>query len=112
MKRRCVRPPTATVRSDVTRTMQAPPTGGEAVGGSYPQVGAEQGYMNFLERRKGEVHRIYPLGTRAELCRRCRVRRNPGTSVERSIPEDRPTPPAMPCDHLQHTDARAEALGR
>ena len=68
-------------------------------------------WVNFSERRTSEVRTIYLLVTRAELLRRCRTRRNPGTSVKPSIPENRPTPPAMPCDHLQRTDARDEALG-
>jgi hypothetical protein len=38
-----------------------PLRGGEVGGGSYPQVGAERGYMNFLERRSGEVLRIILL---------------------------------------------------
>ena len=28
------------------------------------------------------------------------------------MPEDPPTPPAMPCNHLQHTDARDEVSGK
>jgi hypothetical protein len=32
--------------------------------------------------------------------RRCRTRRNSATSVRRSMPEDSPTPPAVPCNHL------------
>jgi hypothetical protein len=58
-----------------------------------------------------ELRRMLLMGTRADVFRRCRTRRNPGTSVNRSIPEDRPSPPAMPCDHLQHTCARDEDLG-
>ena len=68
--------------------------------------------MNFSERRKAEVSRIHLLGARTEHFRRCRTRRNLGTSVKRSIPEDPPTPPAIRCNHLQHTDARNEALGQ
>jgi hypothetical protein len=67
--------------------------------------------VNFGELRQDEVSRIYLLGTRAEHFRRCRTRRNPATSVKRSMPGDRPTPPAMPCNHWQHTDARDEASG-
>jgi hypothetical protein len=55
---------------------------------------------NFLERRQREVRRTRLLGTWANLFRRCRTRRNPGTSVRRSMPEESPTPPAVPCNHL------------
>jgi hypothetical protein len=42
----------------------------------------------------------YLLGTRAKPFRRCRTRRNAGTSLRRSTLEDSPTPPAVPCTHL------------
>jgi NAD(P)-dependent dehydrogenase (short-subunit alcohol dehydrogenase family) len=48
-----------------------------------------------LAGRQSEVRSIYLLGTRAESFRRCHTRRNLGTSAKRSIPEDRPTPPAL-----------------
>ena len=67
--------------------------------------------VNFGELRKGEVRTIYLLGSRAELFRRCHTRPNPGTSLKRSMPEDPLTPPAMPSNHLQHTDARDEVSG-
>jgi hypothetical protein len=67
--------------------------------------------VNFVELRKDEVRRIYLLDTRAELLGRCHTCRNPGTSLKWSIPEDPPTPPAMPSNHLQHTDARNEVPG-
>jgi hypothetical protein len=60
-----------------------------------------------LFRRPG-CHRIHTLqsllaifqtvshGTRAKVFRRCRTRRNSGTSVRRSTLEDSPAPPAVP----------------
>jgi hypothetical protein len=74
-------------------------------------LGRCEGVANFGELRKDEGLRIYLLGTRAELFGRCHTRRNPGTSLKWSMPEDPPTPPAMPCNHLQHTDARNEVSG-
>jgi hypothetical protein len=57
-------------------------------------------HVNFSELRKDEVRTIYHPGTRAELVRRCPTRRNSGTSLRRSMPEDSPTPTAAPCNHL------------
>ena len=47
--------------------MRAPLTGGEAGGGSYPQVGAEQWYMNFHEKAlfvKADVAALEIVGER------------------------------------------------
>ena len=57
---------------------------------------------NFEERRKAKVQlpRMWLLGTRAKLFRRWGIRQNPGTSLRRSMPEDSPTPTALPCSHL------------
>ena len=82
------------------------PTG---ICGTPNRGGLLRGVMAKVEQ--DEVRRFYLLVTRAELFRRCRTRRNPAISVKRSIPEDRSTPPAMPSNHLQHTDARDEASG-
>jgi hypothetical protein len=68
--------------------------------------------QGLFRQFQDEVRRFYLLVTRAELFRRCRTRRNPAISVKRSIPEDRSTLPAMPSNHLQHTDARDEASGQ
>src|SRR5215207_5118711 len=46
-----------------------------------------------------------------EALSRCRTHRNSDTSVRRSMAEDLPTPPAVPCNHLQHANAEDEALG-
>jgi hypothetical protein len=51
------------------------------------------------------------LGTRAKLFRRCRTRRNSGTSVRHSTLEDSPTPPgAVPCNHVRRRKGRAFEL--
>ena len=57
---------------------------------------------NFEERRKAEVQlpSMRLLGTWAKLFRRCRTRQNQGTSLRRSLPEDSPTPPAVPSNNL------------
>jgi hypothetical protein len=67
--------------------------------------------VNFLERRLGEVRRIYLLGTRAELfddAVSAETQRHIGQTVQTR--GSGATPPAMPCTHLQHTDTRDEAL--
>jgi hypothetical protein len=38
--------------------------------------------------------------------------RHSGTSVKRSMPEDSPTPRAVPCNHSQHANARDEGFGQ
>jgi hypothetical protein len=66
---------------------------------------------NFSERRQDEVRSIYLLvwgGAFSTIPHPPKPRH----SVKLPIPEARPTPPAMPCNHLQHTDARDEALGQ
>jgi hypothetical protein len=55
---------------------------------------------NFRELRKGEVRTMRLLGSWTKLLRRYGTRQNPGTSLRRSMPEDLPTPPALPCNHF------------
>jgi hypothetical protein len=58
------------------------------------------------------INNKLPVSTWAKLFRQCRTRRNPGTSVRGSMPEESPSPPAVSCNHLQHAKARDEALGK
>src|SRR5215204_4617228 len=57
-------------------------------------------FTDFLERRQDEVRRMRLLGTWTKLFRRYRTRRNPGSSLRGSMPEDSPTPTAVPYNHL------------
>jgi hypothetical protein len=68
-------------------------------------------HPNFGESDQREVRRIRLLETWAKLFRRCPTRRNSGTSLRRSMPENSPTPPAVPCNHLLNANAEDEALG-
>src|SRR5215217_786091 len=54
----------------------------------------------FGELRFGEVRTMRLLGSWTKLLRRYRASRNQGTSARRSMPEELPTPPAVPCNHF------------
>jgi hypothetical protein len=66
--------------------------------------GEEIGSLVRLFRQfQGEVRTMGPmrlLGSWTKLLRRYGTRRNQGTSVRRSMPENSPTPPAVPCNHF------------